>query len=179
MPTQQGVLTNLDGLVFAKGFMYGTISGHAADAIAFGALQGVRLSHSFTFEDIYGPESLALLGRGVKTENLSGSWNNGVVSPEQLIQLIGGGQAYNAGTDTTTFTKYVNQEPLPFDLKINSDLNNPEMQIILYRCTSPGFNIALENRTWVMGDGSFDVAGEANGGRLFSVSKAGNQTNSS
>lgn len=177
--TQQGVLTNLNGLAFNKGYMYGTISGKAADAIGFGALQGIKLSHAFTFADVYGPESLALLGRGVSRESLSGTWNNGVITPEQLIMLTGGGQAYNAGADTTTFSKYVNQEPLPFDLKIDSDLTNYEIEIVLYRCTAPSFNISMENRSWVMGDGSFEVAGEANGGRLWTYTRPGNLTNSS
>lgn len=182
MSTATGaVLTNLDGLVFNKGYLFGTISGHPTDSIEFGALQNVRLNHTFTFSDIYGPESLSMLGRGVEREELSGNFQRGVISPEQFILMNGGSMVYNGGSQSTVYTKLVNEEPLPFNVHFESQPSSPDFDIVLYRCTCSEWNLEANNRAWILGGSTFMVHGQAvaDGGKLFEFTKPGNLTNSS
>lgn len=176
------VLANLDGLVFNKGFMYGTRSGGSTDAIAFGALQSIRLNHTFQKVELRGPESLSPLGVGIGSEQLSGSFESGVVTPEQFVMAMGGSMSYDAGTDKTTYTKTVDQEPRPFNLHFQSQAANPDVEIQLYNCVSADWNVfSGQNRTFSLGGGGFDVYGQAaaDGGVLFTMVKPGNLTNSS
>lgn len=184
MPVTGTVLSNLDNLVFNKGFMYGTITGNASDAIAFGALQNVRMTHTFTKVEIRGPESLSPLGVGISEENLTGTWEYGVAHPEQFIMFLGGSIAYNAGTGRTTYTKTINQEPGTFNLHFVSQSGaNPDVEIYLYRCVVEGaVNIQnAENRAFTLGSGGFRCYGQAasDGGVLFTYSRPGDLTNSS
>jgi hypothetical protein len=175
----QGILTNIDGLVFQRGYMFGTRSGGNTDAIGFGALNNVNIQHAITKVEINGPESLSPLGVGIQGETLTGSYTNGVVTPEQYFMALGGNLTYN-GT-VTTFTKLVNEEPRPFDIHLKSeDLATPEMEIYLFRCVVDNWKIyGGDNRSYSMGEGSFRCYGEANGGRLFTVSKPGSLINAS
>ena len=178
---QQGVLTNLDGLVWNKGYMYGTRSGGVGDAIGFGALNSVTVSHSLQKVEISGPESLSPLGVGIQSETLTGTYTNGVITPEQYFMALGGNLTYNAGTDRTLYTKLVNEEPKPFDIHlVSEDGAAPQMEVYLFRCVVDSWKIyGGDNRAWTMGEGGFRVYGEANGGRLFTVSKPGNLINAS
>jgi hypothetical protein len=179
---QGAVLSNLDGIVFNKGYMYGTIEGHGSDLIAFGALQNVAINHAFTFAELDGPESLSPLGVGLKSETLDGSWEYGVVTPEQFVMAMGGHETYNAGTAHTTYTKLVNEEPSPFNLHFTSAPANPDMEVFLYRCLSNTWNVVrADNRGWVMGSGNFRCYGQAiaDGGKLFEIIKPGDLTNAS
>lgn len=176
------VLSNLDGTVFNKGYLYGTIHGHTADTIAFGALQNVAINHAFTFAELDGPESLQPIGVGLKSETLDGSWEFGVVTPEQYIMALGGHMTYDAGTDVTTYTKKVNEEPVPFDIHFKSAPSSPDMEVYVYNCLSNSWNVAkADNRGWMLGNGSFRAYGQtvADGEKLFTVLKQGDQTNAS
>lgn len=176
-----GVIENISGLVWEKGYAYGTINGLTQDAIAFGALQSVELNDAFDWVMLRGPESLSPIGVGLGAENLTGSFEAGVVTPEQFIMALGGSQAYNVGTDTTTYTKLVNQEPTHFNLRLKSDLNNPQVTINLYRCLCNNWKIkGGSNRQWSLGGGSFQVFGQAGEtGVLFDFARPGNYTNAS
>lgn len=176
---QQGVLTNLNELVWNKGYLYGTRSGGASNAIQFGALQNIKVNHTFQKVEIEGPESLAPLGVGIKSETVTGTFSYGVITPEQYFMALGGGLSYD-GT-RTTFTKLVNEEPKPFDLYCQSEAGTtPGMDVTLYRCVADNWNIySGDNRAWLVGEGGFRVYGEANGGRLFTISKPGDMTNAS
>lgn len=180
---QQGVLTNIDGLVWNKGQMYGTRTGGVADAIQFGALQNVRVSHSFQKAEITGPESLSPLGVGIVSENVTGTFSFGVITPEQFYMAIGGGLSYiGGGTDETTYTKLVNEEPTSYDLRCVSETgtNSPGIEASFFRCVTDSWNIISgDNRAWMLGEGGFRVYGEANGGRLFTVTKPGSLINQS
>lgn len=178
---QGAAIANLDQLVFAKAFMYGSIDGHTADAIAFGAMQNVKLNHAFTFAEMRGPESLAPVGVGVATEDLSGDWTNGVIHPEQFMMLSGGTLSYDAPTNKTTMRKLVDQEPTAFDLRCLSAPASPDLEVRLYRCLSPSWNLGLGDREWTMGNGTFKAYGQASvdGGKLFDMIKPGNLANAS
>lgn len=178
---QQGVLTNLDGLLWNKGYVYGTRASGVTDAIQFGALQSIRLAHSIQKAEIRGPESLSSLGIGEVSETLTGTFSWGVIRPEQFFMAIGGNLTYDGGTDRTTYTKLVNEEIKTFDMRcVTEDAASPGMQVTLYRCTTDNWNVlSAENRSWVMGEGGFTVHGEANGGRLFTVSMPGSLINAS
>lgn len=185
MPSAQGaVLANIDGLVFAKGRMYGTIQGHGQDQIEFGALGNVSITHAFTFAEQSGPESLSPLGVGVKDERLTGKWDYGVLTPEQFIMAMGGGQSYNAGTNRTSYSKNVADEPQPFDLHFLSGptLAQSDLELYFYRCLADSWNIVnADNRAFSMGSGNFRCYGQdpGSGGVLFYITKPGNLTNSS
>lgn len=178
---QQGTLTNIDGLKWNKGKLFGTRSGGATDAIQFGALQSVELSHTIQWADIRGPESLSILGRGEVSETLTGTFECGVITPEQYFMALGGGLAYAAGSDTTTYTKLVNEEASLFNVRcVSEDGVGPAMEVTCYRCTADNWKIyGGNNRAWMLGGGGFTVNGEANGGRLFTISMPGNLVNSS
>lgn len=180
MAVQGTVVSNLDELVFNKGYMYATRSGGATDAIAFGALQNVSLSHEFGYAEISGPESLTPLGVGISSETLSGSFDHGVIHPEQLVAAIGGSMAVS-GQDTI-YTKLRDQEPAAFDLHFESGVSGrDDMDLMLYNCLMPSWSLRADNRTFVIGSGSFRVYGQttANGARLFTLTKPGNLTNAS
>ena len=178
---QQGVLTNLDGLVWNKGYVYGTRDGGTTDAIQFGALQNIRISHSFTKAEISGPESLSPLGVGIVSEQLTGTFSFGVITPEQFFMALGGGLSYSGGDDETTYTKLVNEEPKPYNLRCPSELgSSPGFEAQFFRCVTDTWNIqSADNRAWMIGEGGFRVYGEANGGRLFIVTKPGSLINAS
>jgi len=174
-------IANLDQLVFNKGYAYGSIQNNTNDAIPFGALQNIGLNHNFGFSELIGPESLSPVGVGVKSEELTGTWDYGVIDTEQFIMFMGGTQAYNAGANKTTFTKLVDQEPQPFDFHLKSALASPDLEIFLYRCLSPSFSLKAGNREFVTGSGNFRCYGQdaAAGGLLFQVVKPGNRANTS
>lgn len=174
------VLTNISETVFSKTFMYGTRPGGTQDAVEFGALQNVRLSNSLAKALLRGPEALPPLAMGITEENYTGSFQFGVVLPDQFIMLNGGSQTYDAGTGRTTYTKLVNQEPGPFNLKCKSDSSaTPDLEINLFRCVMDSWEMSMENRNFVLPSGNFTVYGEASGGRLYTISKPGDLTNAS
>lgn len=180
MPVSGTVISNLDGVIFNKGYMYGTRDGGTADAIAFGALQDVELTHGYTEVPLSGPESLSPLAVGIGEENLSGTFSAGVIVPEQLIMLIGGSQVVNG--DYTDYTKKVEEEPLPFDLHFESGVAGvDDLDLVLYRCLCPSWSIRAGNRSFFIGSSSFRVYGQASadGGVLFKLIKPGNLTMSS
>jgi hypothetical protein len=177
----QGVIQNINNATFNKAFCFGSISGHAANAIAFAALQEIDISHTFSMVELKGPEALSPLGVGISEETVTGTFSFGVAVPEQFVMALGGSMAYNAGTDTTTYTKLVNQEPLPFNMQCVSDGGStPNITLNLYNCLSSSWKIFKGgNRQWNIGDGAFRVYGQSNGGSLFDWSMPGQQTNSS
>ena len=175
---QQGVLTNITGAVFNKGYMFGTRSGGTTDAIAFGALQSIKLSNALSKAIMRGPESLAPLGVGISEETLTGTFQCGVVTPEQYFMGLGGNLTYDG--NNTTYTKLVNEEPKTYNLKIQTDIMNPEITVTLFNCITDNWQVlSADNRQWVMGEGGFTVYGEANGGRLFTMTRPGDWTNAS
>jgi hypothetical protein len=178
---QQGVLTNLDGLVWNKGRMYGTRSGGTTDAIEFGALQNVRVNHSFQKAEITGPESLSPLGVGIVSETLTGTFSFGVITPEQYYMALGGGLSYSGGDDETTYTKLVNEEPTVYNLRCVSELGaSPGIEASFFRCVTDTWTILSgDNRAWMVGEGGFRVYGEENSGRLFTITKPGSLINQS
>lgn len=183
MPVSGAVLTNLDGLTFQKGYIYLTREGGTADAVGFGALQNINLSHTFAFSELSGPESLSPLGVGIQSESLTGTWDYGVITPEQFLTLIGGSQVFS--TPNTVYTKLVNEEPLPFDLHFESGVSgSDDMDLYLYRCLSDSVSLRGENRTFSIGSGSFrcygqDVTTYGANAKLFTFTRPGNLTNSS
>lgn len=178
---QQGVLTNLNNQVFSKAYLYGSRSGGVTDAIQFGALQRVQFSHTFTKVEQNGPESLSPLGVAIGAETLTGTYQAGVITAEQFFMAYGGNMSYSGGTQRTTYTKLVNEEPKAFDLRIDSEDqgSNSQMQIRVFNCVADGWTMSLENRTWVQPEGSFRVYGESGGGRLYTFSFPGDLTNQS
>lgn len=178
MSVQGAVIANLDGLVFNKGYLYGTRSGGATDAIAFGALQNVSLAHEFARVELSGPESLSPLGVGIGSESLTGRYSSGVLAPEQLIMLLGGSQVVDGAN--TDYIKKVEEQPLVFDLHFESGPSPlDDIDITLYRCLCDTWNVSFDNRAFSLQEGSFKVYGEANSGRLFKVTRPGDWTNSS
>lgn len=181
---QGAAIANIDQLLFPKGYLFATIDGHTTDSISYGAIQNISAEHAFTFSEMRGPESLAALGVGVQTESVNGSWENGVIDVEQYVLACGGSMSYNAGTNKTTYTKKVDQEPLTFDIHA---LSGPtaalsDFEAFFYRCLSPSMKLVdLKNREWSMGGGSFNCYGQdvAAGGKLFEIVRTGNRTNSS
>jgi hypothetical protein len=179
------VLENLGQISWNKGYMYGTDQGGGTNAIGFGALQNVSVTHTKTFAELNGPESLAPLGVGIKGEEVSGSWEYGVISPEQYQMAHGGDMAYDAGTNTTTYTKKVEDEPTPFDLEMWSDAANPSLKVHLYNCLATSWNVVkAENRAWNLGMGNFRAYGQSiatygSAAKLYTVTRPGNLTNSS
>lgn len=174
------VMSNLDNVVFNKGYMLGTISGHAADQIAFGALQNVTLNHEWSLAELRGPEALPPLAVGVSQEQLTGSYEYGVIHPEQYVMAVGGSMAVSGAN--TIYTKLVNEEPPPFDLHFESGpAGQDDLDVMLYNCLMPTMSLRMEDRAFVMGTGNFRCYGQsvADGGKLFTLTKPGNLTNSS
>jgi hypothetical protein len=183
MPVQGAVIGNLNEIVFNKGYMFATRQGGAADAIGFGALQDVALSHEFATSEIMGPESLAPLGVGITAEGLTGTYSCGVLHPEQLVALMGGSIVVNGAN--TDYTKLVEEQPLPFDLHFESGPSPlDDVDIVLYNCLCPTWSITFTDRAWAIQNGSFKVYGQnrstyGSAAKLFVMSKPGNLTNSS
>lgn len=181
MAVQGTVISNLDGLVFNKGYMYGTrLPAGATDRIAWGALQNVALAHEFGLVEISGPEALPPLAVGIGSERLTGTFENGVIHPAQYILATGGSETYSA--PSTIYTKLVSQEPAPFNLHFESGPNaQDDLDLQLFNCLMPTWNLRGDHRGFMMGSGSFTVFGQApaDGGKLFQLSKPGNITNSS
>jgi hypothetical protein len=178
---QQGVLTNLDELVWNRGYMYGTRASGNTDAIGFGALQEVTVEYANTKAEVNGPESLSPLGVGIVSESVTGRFSSGVITPEQAFMALGGGLSYSGGSDRTTFTKLVNEEQKAFDLHLVSEPGlTPALEVYLFRCCADSWRLyGGANRSWMMNEGAFRAYGEANGGRLFTQSKPGNMLNAS
>lgn len=174
-------LENLSNIKWNKGYLFGSRDGGNANAIGFGALQSVDINHTIEWAILRGPESLGVLGRGQVSETISGTFEYGVITPEQFYMALGGGMAYDGGTDTTIFTKLVNEEARPFDIEVVSEPGStPGMKVHLFRCTATSWRVMnAANRAWILGQGGFEVNGEANGGRLFTVTMPGSLINQS
>lgn len=181
MSVQQGVLTNITGAIFNVGYMSGTRSGGVTNAIQFGALQNVELNVAYQNATLTGPESLSPLGVGTQSETLTGTFTNGVVTVEQFFMACGGQMSYDGATNRTTWTKLVNQERKSFDLELVSEAGaDPAMKVNVYRCVADNWKIyGGDNRTWNLGSGGFTVYGEADGGRLVTISMPGSLHNAS
>lgn len=175
------VLSNLDGIVFNKGFLYGSRAGVGNDGVAFGALQSVELSHQSQFVELDGPESLSPLGVGQKGETVGFNWEAGVLDPEQFTLLMGGSMSYNGGTGATTYTKTINQEANAFDVHFKSAAASPDLEVYLYNCLCADWNIRADNRGFFLGRGQARAYGQstANGGKLWDIIKPGNSSNAS
>lgn len=174
-------IENLSNIKWNKGYLYGTRDGGTTDAIQFGALQSIDINHSIEWADLRGPESFGIIGRGEVSETISGTFEYGVLTPEQYFMALGGNLTYDGGANETTYTKLVNEEARLFNLRCVSDADNsPGMEVTLYRCTADSWRImSAANRAWILGQGGFTVAGEANGGRLYTVTMPGNLVNAS
>jgi hypothetical protein len=174
-------LENLSGIKWNKGYMYGSRSGGVTDAIQFGALQSIDINHNIEWAVLRGPESLGVLGKGEVSETVTGTFEFGVITPEQYYMALGGGLSYDGGADETTYTKLVNEEASVFNLRCVSELGtSPGMEVTLYRCNATSWRVMSANsRAWVLGNGGFEVNGEANGGRLYTVTMPGNLVNAS
>ncbi len=178
---QQGVLNNLSGIVWARGYMFGTRAGGAGDAIQFGSLKDIKLSHTFTFAEEKGPETLSANGVGATDENLSGTYSCGVIHPEQYFTMLGGELDYNVSQALrTTYTKRVNEEPKTFNLHyVSDDQASPDLDCFVYNCLSTNMEVlSATSRAWMLNSGGFKAYGQP-GGILFTMSKPGDLTNAS
>lgn len=183
MPTG-AVLSNVAETVFNKGYMYGTrkpdgtTSGAGVtDAITFGALQNISIDMDLGYVELTGPESLLPVGVGVGSKTVNGSFEAGVITPEQFTMAIGGLMSYAAGPPAkTTYTELVEGEPQPFDIHFVSAPSNPDFEVFLYNCLCNKWNIVkADNRTWILSNGTFRAYGQSasDGGVLFKVIKPG------
>ncbi len=174
-------LENLSNIKWNKGYLYGTRSGGNTNAIGFGALQSIDINHAIEWAVLRGPESLGVLGKGEVSETITGTFEYGVITPEQYYMALGGGLSYDGGADETTYTKLVNEEARVFDINCVSESgNSPGMEVTLYRCNATSWRVMNgANRSWILGQGGFEVNGEANGGRLYTVTMPGNLINQS
>lgn len=179
---QGAVLSNQDNIVFNKGYLYGTLDGGAADGVEFGVLQRVSFNMAIELAELSGPESLSPVGVGVRSKNLTGSYESGVVHPEQFTMALGGTMAYDVGTDTTTYTELVDDEPGPFDIHFKSHPTVPDVELRFYNCVASQWRIFEgANREWNVASGSFRVYGQntADGSRLYTLTKPGHLNTSS
>jgi hypothetical protein len=178
------VIQNLDNTHFFKGFLYGTIdaAGETADGIPFGALQSISLQHEWGIAELRGPESLAPLGVGITEENLTGSARQGVLLPSQLKMMLGGTVVHSGGR--TTYTKKVNEEPVPFHLHLINPDDGSGIEALLYRCLATNTPLidGADNRAFVMQGLDFKVYGKVLDGdteaTLFKMIFPGNLTTS-
>src|SRR5438105_13974624 len=98
-----GVINNLSGSKFFKGFIYGSIqgTGEAVRGIRFGALQNITLSHEFGMAELRGPEALAPLGVGITQETLNGTAEFASILASHGKMLTGMQPSYDAATNKT------------------------------------------------------------------------------
>ncbi len=177
------VIQNLDNIVFSKGFLYGTIdgAGETADGVAFGAMQNISLSHEWGTAELRGPESLVALGVGFTEENLTGSAGWGVILPSQLKALLGGTVATAGGQ--TTYTKKVDEEPVPFHLHcLTNEDADIALEVLLYQCIAPTVQVldVGDTHAFLMRSMDFKVYGKRLNGdtkaTLFKTIQQGNLT---
>jgi hypothetical protein len=182
-----GVINNLDGAKFFKGFIYGGIqsAGHPARGVRIGALQNVSLSHEWNAVELRGPEALPPLGVGIGGETLTGSAEFATFLASHAKMLFGSVATYNAGTNKTRVRKLGNTEPVPFDLHLESPDSNTsttDIEVDLYNCLAPSAQpFRADTRTWAFASFNFNVYGRTIGGEhvLFDIFLPGNQTDSS
>ena len=109
-----------------------------------------------------GRNLLAPLGVGITEENLTGSAGWGVLLPSQLKALLGGSVAYDGGTGRTTYTKKVNEEPVPFHLHCITPADASGHEIMLFNCLAPTVQImdVGDTRAFIMRNMDFRVYGK-------------------
>lgn len=183
-----GVINNLSGAKFFKGFVYGSIqtAGEAARGVRFGALQNISLNHEWGVAELRGPEALPPVGVGITQETLNGSAEFASILASQAKMLLGAVATYDAATGLTRVRKLGNAEPVPFDLRLESPDTStgvaPDIRVDLYNCLAPTYQILrADNRTWAMQNFSFNCYGRTIDGAhvLFDTYLPGNQTDSS
>lgn len=176
-------ISNLDGLVFMKGFAYASRGAGFQDTIGMAALQECSIQHSYSYAEARGPESLQPLGVGVTEEMLTGSIRHMVFNTEQLVVFLGGTASYSGGTGKTTFTKLIDQEPNPFNLRLKTPEDGSDMEILVYQCLCQNQPIieGSANRDWKVFGVDWRAYGQSTSGgkKLFEVIVQGNQTGSS
>ena len=174
-------ISNLNGMVFKRGFAYLSRIGGTGDAVAHPALQDISVSHTYDMVEARGPESVAPLAVGISNENLSGSMTWLALNLEQLQVIIGGTMAYSGGTGKTTYTKKYDEDPSPFNLRLVSPENGEDMELICYNCLASNFQVldGSANRDFNGFRSDFRAYGRTSDKAIFQVIVAGNQTGSS
>lgn len=176
-------ISNLDGLVFMKGFAYASRIGGTPDAVGMAALQECSIQHAYGTAEARGPESLQPIGVGITEETLSGSIRHMVLNAEQLQVFLGGTASYNGGTGRTTFTKLTDQEPSPFNLHLKTPDDGSDMEVYVYNALATSMPIIEggANREFKTFGIDWRAYGQttAQGKKLFEVLLPGNQTGSS
>lgn len=176
-------ISNMDGLVFMKGFAFASRIGGTPDAIGMAALQECSVSHTYSYAYARGPESLQNLGVGVTEESLTGSIRHMVVTAEQFVVFLGGSMAYDGGTGKTTYTKLVDEEPSAFNLHLKTPIDGSDMEIYVYKalCTNQPVIEGGANREWKVFGVDWKAEGQntAEGKKLFQVIFPGNQVGTS
>lgn len=177
-----GVINNLDGTTFWKGYIYGSIQtgGETPKGIRFGALQNVNISHSFAVAELRGPESLSPVGVGITSEEVSGTAEFASIFASQARMLTGAAVTQVGGN--TRVRKLVETEPVPFDLHLESPDGGANIQVDLYNCLNNGAYqiMRADTRAWIMSNFGFKAYGRNVGGErvLFDITLPGNQTDS-
>lgn len=173
-------ISNLDGLVFMKGFAYASRIGGTPDAVGMAALQECSISHSYSGVEANGPESLQPLAYGITGEQLTGTIRHLVCTAEQFVVFMGGSMAYNGGTGKTTYTKKVNEEPSGFNLHLKTPDDGSDLEIYVYNCLATNQPVIEggANREFKVFGVEWRAFGQtaAQGSKLMDIIFPGNQT---
>lgn len=176
-------ISNIDGLIFMKGFAYASRIGGVSDAIPMAALQECSIQHGFDLVEARGPESLQPIGVGIGGESLTGTIRHMVLAAEQLLVFGGGSMAYSGGTGKTTYTKLTDEEPTPFNLHLATPVDGSDMEVFVYNCLATGQPIidGGANREFKTFGIDWRAYGQttAQGKKLYQVVLPGNATGTS
>jgi hypothetical protein len=174
MPAQTAAVINPANVIFAKGYLFGTIAGGLADDVPFAELMDVSIKSDLTFKEMRSSEQLTAAAVGIDSHRVTGSAKYGKVRARQFKMLRGGSAAYSS--PSTTLTIGVADEPKVFNLHLKSPSDGSDLEVKIYGCLSPSLNVPLAMNDFVIPDFTFEAYGD--GVKIMDIILPGDQTTS-
>jgi hypothetical protein len=172
--TTQAVI-NPTNVVFARGYLFGTIQGGVTDDVPLAELQECSVKVSQELKEMMGPESRFPVAVGVSGKKCVITAKFGKFRA-RMVQMLLGGSAPTTSTGVTTVNIGVANDPVPFNLHLKSpsDGSDFEMKVFGLVCTDLQIPVKLEDFIYP----DFNANAYGDGTNVIQILLPGDQTTS-
>ncbi len=167
-------IVNAAGVVFASGYLFATKSGGVTDDVPFGKLSDITLKDVYSLKELPGPESLGAVAIGASDAKVTLTAKYAQIDARQWNMARGSTITYDGGTQKTTITRGVNDQPLPFTAHFLTPSDGADVEVIFYDCIAPDLGVDFKLHDFAMNDITINVYGD--GTKFYEFIVAGDQT---